>query len=107
MYIDENSPKTIVLALNGEFVENIIEADTTDGYIIQAAAKPVKKLHRVSNRKSSAVSTDLQENILRKGRVDFLGDRALDSSRIILERLNRVRLELGLDPYELPPFLDE
>ncbi len=100
MYIDENSPKTIALALNGEFVENIIEADTTDGYIIQAAAKPIKKLSKIPN-------TEPRENILRKGRVDFLGDRVLDSSRVILERLNKVRLELGLEPYELPPFLDE
>lgn len=120
MHFDNSMPPTTLLALDGELIGCVIEADTTDGYVIQGiydhrfrpakpqdiAPGPTKfSVWGPLTNSSNAVYTG--EKICKKGRVDFIGDSAKDNQRVLYDKLNKVRTELGLQPHELPPFLDE
>lgn len=94
MYFDEND-HDVLLALNGELVGMVKEADTTEGYIIQHG-------HECRGDKIVVTGSDLRQT----GRVDFIGDRVKDSPRVIYGRLNKVRAELGLELYD-PPIFDD
>lgn len=95
MHFDERDPASILLALNGELIGLVKEADTTDGYIIQ---------HGYEHRGDKVVATG--KDLRQDGRVDFIGDSAKDSPLVLHDRLNKVRAELGLELYESPPFID-
>lgn len=95
MHFDEKDPATTMLAFNGEFIGLIKEADTTEGYIIQ---------HDYEYRDGKIVATG--KDLRQEGRVDFVGDSAKDSSRVLYDRLNKIRAELGLELYD-SSFLDE
>lgn len=96
MHFNDKDSPTVMLAFNGEFIGLIKEADTTEGYILQ---------HGFENRNGKIIPTG--EDIRKDGRVDFIGDSAKDTQRVLYTRLNKIRVELGLDPYELSPFIDE
>lgn len=96
MHFDDKDPATILLAFNGELIGLVKEADTTEGYVIQ---------HCYEYRGDKILTTG--KDLRQDGRVDFIGDSAKDSRRILHDRLNIVRVGLGLDPYDPPPFLDE
>lgn len=95
MHLDKDTLRTAVLAFNGELVGSIIEADTTDGYVVQRVYK-----HEIGR------GVVLGDVIRKEGQVDFIGDLEKDSPRVLTERLNKIRSGLGLDLVELPPFLD-
>lgn len=98
MHVDEKtSPCTLMIAFNGELVGLVHEADTDEGYIIQ---------HGYETYGDKLVATG--KFVRKEGRVDVVGDTAKDSQRVIYDRLNKIREELGLEIYDLPPFfLDE
>lgn len=78
-------------SLDGELVGTIQEADTSEGYIKQFEYSPDKKELPL---------------ITKQGRVDYLGNCSKDSPKVINDRLNKVRAELGLAISTLPQFLE-
>lgn len=81
-----------VFSLDGERAGVIQEADTSEGYIKRIEYIPGETTHPL---------------IIIHGRVDYLGNWDKDTPRVIFDRLNQVRAELGLVPYDVTPFLDE
>lgn len=97
MYVDnKTSPWTLMIAFNGEFVGFVHEADTDDGYIIQ---------HGYETSGDKLIATG--KYVRKEGRVDILGDIEKDGHRVIYSRLNKIREELGLETYDLPPFFSD
>lgn len=97
MHVDEKtSPCTLMIAFNGELVGLVHEADTDEGYIIQ---------HGYETSGDKLVATG--KYVRREGRVDVVGDAAKDSQRMIYERLNKIREELGLETFEVSPFFTD
>lgn len=90
MHFDSSTPSTILLAFNGEPIGHVVEADTTEGYVIQ-----------------KIVAGHMIDTVRKTGRVDIIGDREKDSNRTLYDNLNKIRKELGLEVYSEPPFLDE
>lgn len=127
MHFDSSMPPTTLLALDGELIGCVIEADTTDGYVIQGiyeqrfrpaeprdvAPGPTRlsdwrpSTDRPNGGQLASTVVDTGEKIYKKGRVDFIGDSAKDDQRVLYDRLNKIRTELGLPLYNLPPFLDD
>jgi hypothetical protein len=115
MFFDSNSPRasTTLLAFNGELIGNIVEADSSAGYVVQVRYKMEpeytgetsalgdKKWHHY-NSKFGGI-----EQVRLEGRVDVIGDTELDSHRVRFDRLNKVRSELNLSPIPETPFVDE
>jgi hypothetical protein len=97
MYLDENIPGTILLSFDGELIGFVKEADTSEGYVVQYRTEI----------KDGKLSVSPDNTIRRVGRVDFLGDTSKDSYKVIHERLNKIRAELGLEPYDASPILAE
>lgn len=87
MYLASKELKHGLLAFNGELASMIVEADTSEGYIVQLQYTG--------------------ESLRKEGRVDYLGNTEKDSQKTLSDRYNQVRKELGLEPFDLYPFAED
>lgn len=94
MFIDmkNRDAQMLLLALNGEIVGYVVEADTDEGYIDRYEWSPEKMAFT-------------GQTIRRKGRVDVIGNVEKDPPEVLHERLNKIREELKMPPLPNPPFL--
>lgn len=93
MHIDSaTAPLTMLIAFNGELIGLVHEADTNEGYIIQ---------HGYEYSGDKLVATG--KLVRKEGRVDIIGDSAKDDPKVINDRINKVRAELGLELFPDPP----
>lgn len=123
-----NTPSTVFLAFNGEIIGALTEADTDEGYIIQMdmedydrkveeAGKATSNYHKKIKQKKKITLSDWEpfvgaidlamvKTIRKEGRVDFIGDSQKDDPQVLFDRLNKIRVELGLEPYPSSPIWD-
>jgi hypothetical protein len=80
-----NGIENLFIALDGEVVGYVVQADTDEGYIIQAKYSPERQMFYG------------HETI--RGKVAILGDIERDSQEEMLAALNKHRAELGMSPY--------